>query len=152
VAGLHDRRNECSKSGGGFEWEDGTSLVWTAWADGEPNDWRRSENQRNHAPGPGQGGDLGHPGEDCVLAFACTNPMNRGCNADTRHIADEESDDALVAEAVRDDRVFYRRLAVAMLAVGSLACGLAAMLACLASVVSGSLLTSPGSKHGQSLK
>ena len=138
--GLHDRTRECSNNGGCFEWEDGSALVWTAWADGEPNDWRRSDNQRNHGPSSGQGGDLGHPGEDCVMAFACSNPMNRGCNADTRHIADEESDAALAAEAVRDERTTYRRLAVAMLAVGILGCGLAAMIACLASVVSGQSL------------
>jgi hypothetical protein len=76
--GLNDRRKECGKDGDCFTWEDGSSLQWTAWADGEPNDWRRSESQRDHAPGPAQGGDQGSPGEDCVLAFACSNPMNRG--------------------------------------------------------------------------
>lgn len=76
--GLNDRRKECGKDGSCFTWQDGSELAWMAWADGEPNDWSQSEDQRNHGPGPTRPDDRGNPGEDCVVAFACSNPMNRG--------------------------------------------------------------------------
>eukprot|EP01043_Picozoa_sp_COSAG02_P058915 COSAG02_NODE_7414_length_3025_cov_59.395967_4_plen_96_part_00 len=75
------------------------------------------------------------------MAFACSNALNRGCNAATEHL--HESDDAQSSKKDRDEINNYRHWAITMLAVGSLGCGLAALLACLASVMSGqALLTS----------
>lgn len=106
----------------------------TAWGDGEPNDWQASDNRPGNGPGP-SGTQAGGLGEDCVMAFACSNALNRGCNAATEHLY--ESDDAQSTKDDRDEINDYRRWAITMLAVGSLGCGLAALLACLASVMSG---------------
>ena len=136
--GLNDRASECGKDGRCFLRQDGSELVWTAWADGEPNDWQESDHTRDHAPGPTEAGAQGNPGEDCVMAFACSHALNRGCNAPTEHLHD--SNDAQAVKEDRDEINDYRRFAIAMLAVGSLGCGLAAMLACVASVASGQAL------------
>ena len=72
------------------------------------------------------------------MAFACSNALNRGCNTATEHL--HESDDAQSTKEDRDEINGYRRWAITMLAVGSLGCGLAALLACLASVTSGQAL------------
>ena len=112
-------------------------VVRAAWADGEPNDWQQSDNRPGNGPGPTET-RAGGLGEDCVMAFACSNALNRGCNAATEHL--HESDDAKSTKEHRDEINGYRRWAITMLAVGSLGCSLAALLACLASVTSGQAL------------
>ena len=78
--GLNDRGRECGDDGSCFTWADGTELQWTgesgsaarlhvarlslavraAWAEGEPNDWQRNADRRDHAPGPSSSeGSLG---------------------------------------------------------------------------------------------
>ena len=134
--GLNDRGTECGTDGTCFLWQDGSELVWTAWADGEPNDWSQTANRPGNGPGPSA--NDGSLGEDCVMAFACNNALNRGCNAATKHL--RESHDSQVIKEDREEINDYRRWATAMLAVGSLGCGFAALLACVASVASGQSL------------
>ena len=73
--------------------------------------------------------------------------LRTGCNADTEHVSDESTEAQAKSELAEAEVNSWRRLAVTMLAVGSLGCGIAAVLACVASVVSGQALLS---SHGAS--
>ena len=72
-----------------------------------------------------------------VMAFACSNQLNRRCNSDTRYTADAA---AAVAEGGSEAASSWRKITMACIAIGAVGCGVAALLACMISMLSGSSL------------
>ena len=120
--GLNDRTEECEKDGLCFRWApDNAELQWTAWESDEP---RGTESD---APGA----------RDCVMAQPCAGSMDTDCK-DTRYVSEGAAPESDGGDATSELK--FRRLALALLAVGSCACAMAAMLACASSVISGQAL------------
>ena len=71
-----------------------------------------------------------------VMAFACSNQLNRRCNSDTRYTGAAA---AAVAEG-GSEASSWRKITMACIAIGAVGCGVAALLACTVSMLSGSSL------------